>query len=296
MKILKLFTISLLVFTATARAQPGVAGLIRVGLETAQDEFIPGEAMVARIGITNLSGRTINFRATEPWLNLSIVDSQNLPVNKLEEVSIHEDFSIANGEIASIPVEVNRFFEMIDPGRYSIRMTVSVRELGDEIHSAKAAAVQVVKGTVLWEQEFGVPGREGTPPEARKFALQQAPTGRLKKLNLYVRLSDAGGAKILKTFPISTLVGFSKPEAQIDASSNFHVLNQSGQRSFDYFVFDPEGTVIIHQIHEYSDTIPSTRPRLGHDPDGRILVLQGQRRFTARDIPPNPKPISNAQP
>src|SRR6185503_3087057 len=102
--------------------------------------------------------------------------------------------------------------------------------------SSKPRMFQIVRGTKLWEQEFGVPGPAGTP-EARKFILQQA--NYQKSLKLYLRITDGSDNVVYRVFPLGQLVSFSQPEAQIDKASYLHVLFQTGARSFLFQVVSP---------------------------------------------------------
>jgi hypothetical protein len=89
-------------------------------------------------------------------------------------------------------------------------------------------------------------------------------------------------AKVFRVAPLGVLLSFTTPEAQIDRSSNLHVLFQDRARSFSYCVIAPDGEVIIRQTHDYADT----RPRLRPEDDGRIIVSGGQRRILLSDFPP----------
>ena len=126
-----------------------------------------------------------------------------------------------------------------------------------------------------------VSGTNATP-EVRKFVLQQA--NYLKsQLRLYVRLTDASGARTFRVFPIGPMVSFGRPEPQVDKFSNMHLLYQSGPHSYTYTVINPNGEMIARRTYEYVDK----RPRLAPDAEGKVLVTGGVRRPTASDIPPS---------
>ena len=74
---------------------------------------------------------------------------------------------------------------------------------------------------------------------------------------------------------------FTEPEAQIDRFNNFHVLSQTGARSFCYSVIGPDGQWVARQTYVYTDT----RPVLHVDSDGKIFVASGARRYSADDYP-----------
>ena len=123
-------------------------------------------------------------------------------------------------------------------------------------------------------------------PEVRKYILQQANYLRTQ-LRLYVRLTDASGAKTFRVFPIGPMVSFGRPEPQVDKFSNMHLLYQDGPRSFIYTVINPQGEVITRHTYEIYG---GTRPRLQPDMDGKVVVTGGARRPTKDDVPPSKEP------
>jgi hypothetical protein len=156
----------------------------------------------------------------------------------------------------------------------------------------KPTGFDVVAGTKLWEQDFGVPlpAGESKVPDVRRYALQQAI--HLKQMKLYARVTDQSESRVFACFPLGPMVSFSKPECQIDKSSNLHVLYQTGARAFNYSVVNPDGNLILRRTHEYSDT----RPVLRADREGRILVAGGVRRFSRDDLPPLSDTSTNEAP
>ena len=171
---------------------------------------------------------------------------------------------------------------METPGRYTITATVKLKQWATETSSAPKA-FDIVEGAKLWQQEFGLPMTPGSAnaPEVRKYLLQQV--NYLKgKLRLYVRITDGYGIKTFKVIPIGKALSFSRPEAQVDESSNLHVLYQNGPTSFGYTKYSPEGDTLLRQTFDYVDS----RPRLQMGREREIGVRGGLRRVSASDIPP----------
>ena len=116
-------------------------------------------------------------------------------------------------------------------------------------------------------------------PEVRKYILEQA--NYLKgQIRLYMRLTDASGARTFRVFPIGQMVSFSKPEAQVDKLSDLHVLYANGPHSFNYTVLNPDGDLLMRDTYDYV----TSRPRLQVNQEGEISVAGGVRRVTAKEL------------
>ena len=137
----------------------------------------------------------------------------------------------------------------------------------------------VISGAKLWTQDFGMPGTAGAP-EMRRYTLEQASYLR-SQMRLYLELSDASEMRIFKTASLGPTVSFSRPESQVDRTSQLHVLWQSGAQAFDYCLISPDGAVLDREI--YDDF--NTRPKLVVSNNGDVSVVGGVRRPKPGDLP-----------
>ncbi|PYJ00787.1 MAG: hypothetical protein DME25_19820 [Verrucomicrobia bacterium] len=247
-----------------------------------QDQFLAGEALPAAVRIANRSGQTLRLGGEEDWLSFSVESRENAVVSKIGEVPVRGEFALESSQTATKHVDLAPYFALGQPGRYAIVATLRIKGWDRDIVTAPKS-FYIIQGAKLWEREVGVPQTAratNAPPEVRKYILQQA--NYLKsELRLYLRVTDAGGAKVFRAVPIGTLLNFSRPEAQVDKFSNLHVIYQSGPQSFSYSVFNPDGELLTRQTHDYI----GTRPRLKPDAEGNVLVAGGVRRVTANDRP-----------
>jgi hypothetical protein len=94
-------------------------------------------------------------------------------------------------------------------------------------------------------------------------------------------VTDAQERQVYRVVPVGPLVSFSEPQAQVDASSQLHLVFQSGARSFRYFVYDSAGELVTRQTHDYA----STRPALRSNDSGKIFITGGARHFAPDDYP-----------
>jgi hypothetical protein len=242
-----------------------------------QEQFLRDESLPARVRITNRSGQTLRLGQQPDWLTFAMESREGSVVSKLGDAPVQEEFLLESSMVAVRRVDLMPYFDLSLPGRYRVTAMVKIREWNEEV-SSKPKSFEIVRGTKIWEQEFGVPGT-GAPPEVRKYALQQA--NYLKRLLLYVRLTDETENRVFKVFPVGPLVSFSRPEVQLDKQSHLHLLFQTGARAFLYAVINPNGQIVVRQTHDYA----RTRPVLKSQEDGQIFVSGGTRRVTSDDIP-----------
>lgn len=260
------------------------AALAQVTVEVvpAQAQFLPNEEIPLAVRVSNLSGKTLILGADQEWLKLSVESREGFVVSKSGEVPVQGEFALDSSKVAVKRLDLAPFFSLLRPGRYTVTATVRVPGWEQEF-SSPPAAFDIIRGTKLWEQEFGVPSTNAAAgdPEVRKYVLQQA--NYLKRLQLYVRVSDSAGAKTFGVRSVGRMVSFSQPEPQLDKFGRLHVLWQTGARAFAYRIVNPEAEVILQQTYDYT----TTRPKLRLNEDGKIFVGGGARRLTRDDLPAN---------
>jgi hypothetical protein len=246
-----------------------------------QDQFLSGEATLVGVRITNFSGQVLRLGRDNDWLRLLVEGKDGYLVPRRGEVPVQGDFDLETSTIATKRVDITPWFVIERPGRYQVTAVVRLPGWDREI-TTKPKPFDVIQGTVLWEQDFGIPTPSDVnrPPEVRRYMLQQAI--HLKQMKLYVRVADPRGERIYGMFPLGPVTTFSQPEHQIDRQSNLHVLYQTGARSFNYSLINPDGKLVARQTYEYTES----RPVLRSDPQGQIVVSGGVRRLSRDDLPP----------
>ncbi|MBK7997319.1 MAG: hypothetical protein IPK15_00950 [Verrucomicrobia bacterium] len=269
-------TLPLTVILIVATAFSTMAQLV-VEVVVDQEQFLRDEAVTVKVRVTNRSGQTLRLGADNDWLGFAIEGVDSGSVSRLAEVPVKGEFLLESAHMATRTVDLAPCFDLSQPGRYNITATVRIKEWGTETAS-KPRRIEVVRGTKLWEQEFGVPAVSGVP-ETRRYVLQQA--NYKKQLMLFLRLTDFDDHRVFRVAPLGPMVSFSQPEAQVDRKSELNVLFQTGARSFLFYVIRPDGEVAIRQTYDYA----GSRPSLRLTEEGRIFVGGGARRPTANDIP-----------
>jgi hypothetical protein len=256
---------------------------VNIEVRLDQEQFLAGEDIPVAVRIDNLSGQTLHLGKDADWLTFEVFGDQNPLVIKLGDPPVEGEFAVNSGFIATKRVNLAPYFKLDRAGHYDIKARVRIPDWGAKVENKKAKGFEIVRGNTLREFEFGVPLGTNSPattaPETRKYVLQQA--NYKKQLTLYLRLTDSTGSKIFRVFPIAQMLSFGNPEFQIDRYSHLHVLSQVGARAFNYSVINPDGDIILRQIHE----IAGSKPLLKADNDGMIFVSGGLRRPNPTDIP-----------
>ena len=266
-------------------------GQVTVEVQLDQEQFLPGESLPASVRITNRSGQTLKLGATEDWLILSIEDGNGLVLPQIADIPVQGEFTLESSKRAIKHVDLAPAYVLSKLGRYAITATVKIKQWDQQVVSAPRK-FDLIQGTPLWEQEFGLPqpaDAANRPPEVRKYILQQA--NYLSQLRLYLRVTDLSGIKVFRTVPIGLMLSFSRPETQIDKQSNLHLLYQSWAHSFSYTVFNPDGQLLQRETYDFLDS----RPHLQADA-GDIVVAGGSRRVSANTSAAAPTSPDDAQP
>ena len=272
----RIFLVVLCLFAARSHAQ------MRVEVEFEQETYLAQEPLYAIVKISNSSGQTLQMGGDDSWLTLNIESTDDRIVRQLKPLDVRKEFTLPSASRAKVPVELSKAYELSRLGRYYVTATVTMKEWGGETFKSKPAHFGISPGVKLWEQIFGIPAsKEGDRPEFRKFQLIQA--NHLKQLSLYVRLTDETEEYTYTVFPIGGVVGFSRPEPQLDRFSNMHLLYQNAANRFLYTMITPDGMVLARQTWGISE---GSRPYLKIDKEGRVSVAGGVRLQSASDLPP----------
>lgn len=263
---------------------------VSVELRCAQEQYLLGEPVIMIVEISNQSGQPLELGQEPDWLTFAVEMRNGAPVPQPGKLALPGPFRLESAQLGRVRVDLEPAFRLDKLANYLVAATLKVPGWAEPV-SSRTVSFTIIRGTTLWEQEFGLPAdplapATNRPTEARKYTLLQANT--VKQLRLYVRISEPATDKIFATFPIGNLVSFGRPERQIDRFSNLHVLHQNGARTFNYVVINPWGRLGLRETYE----VTTTRPHLRADADGKVFVSGGQRRPSASDLPP-PEPQSS---
>ncbi|EEF57272.1 hypothetical protein [Pedosphaera parvula] len=259
----------------------GLKAQVAVEVTMDRDQFLPNESVPVAVRVVNRSGQTIHLGKEVDWLTFSVESHDGFIIAKYGEVPVMKEFDLQSSERATRRCDLSPYFNLGQPGHYSVIATVRIKDWNIEL-SSEPKTFDVIQGTKIWEQEFGVPGKALTNtalPEVRKYILQQATF--MKESSLYLRLTDATETQCYKLIRVGPMSSVSHPEPKLDKASNLHLVYQTGSRIFTYSLVNPSGELIKRQTYEYANS----RPRLGIDDEGKVSVVGGSRRIASSDLP-----------
>jgi len=274
--------LSLCIFGLTWLTLVNAPAQVSVDVLLDQEQFLPSESVPVKVRITNRSGQTLHFGADANWLTFSVESADGFVVVKNSDVPVSDEFGLDSSQMATKSVDLAPYFALSRPGRYNIIATVRIKEWRAEVASP-AKGFDVINGAKLWSQDFGLPAPAGVTnraPEVRRYSLIEANYLR-SQLRLYVQVSDESEARVFKVSAVGPLVSFSQPETKLDRLSNLHVLYQSGAKAFTYSVVNPNGDIKKQEIYDYFNS----RPRLGVNDNGDVVVVGGVRRVKPAELP-----------
>lgn len=253
-----------------------------------QDKFLPAEEFQAGVRIVNRSGQPLIMGEESDWITFTVETVTGESVPQISEPPVQKPFTLESSKQATLKVDLAPCYDLRKPGNYQIRATVKIKNWNGALVT-KNVPFEIIEGTKLWEQAFGLPNSsQGDPPTVRKYTLQQA--NYLKEPRLYLRISDANGA-VLKVVNVGPILSIGRPEPTLDKSNRLHLLHQTGARSSQYLVFNPAGDMEVRQTYEYA----GSRPRLQWSDKGEIEVKGGSRQINPNDLPPESEQTSNVE-
>src|SRR5438445_11070669 len=106
---------------APARAQ------VSVEVTLPQEQFLPGETLLAAVRITNRSGQKLHLGAGEDWLAFGVESRDGFVVAKLGEPTVAGEFALESSKVATKRVDVATYFTLSHPGRHSVTAAVKLK-------------------------------------------------------------------------------------------------------------------------------------------------------------------------
>ena len=271
MRIVPLLVAALCLGSA-ARAQ------IELRLATEREFFLPGEELDVAVKVANFSGGPLTLGEQPDWIRFTVERSDSGVVNKLSEVSESGSFTLEHATVGTLHFDLMPHFVLDRPGNYRV-VAQATTPKSAEIYSSEAKSFEIVSGVRLNpDRVLGVTLPDGTIVK-RKYILQQV--NFLRKLQLYLRVTDGEENRIFKVTKLGPVVTFDPPRWVVDRQNRFHVLHRIDANTSAYHMFEPDGQAVRRELHRYTTTTPELRVNEA----GEVAVIGGVRRPSPGDIP-----------
>src|SRR5215472_12959665 len=87
-------------------------GQVTVEVVQDQDQFLPGEALRAKVRVTNHSGQTLRLGAEADWLTFVVQTREGGLVEKFGEVPVKSEFTLESSKVATTRVDLEPYFSL----------------------------------------------------------------------------------------------------------------------------------------------------------------------------------------
>ncbi len=275
---------------------------IEVRLSVAQEFFLPGEELDVAVKVANFTGGPLTLGEQPDWLSFTVERADSGVVNRLSEVEESGSFVLQHSTVGTLHFNLMPHYALDQPGVYRVVAQATLPK-SPEVFTSEPLRFEIVRGVRLnTDRELGVTLPDGTTTR-RKYILQQV--NYLRKVQLYLRITDAAESLNVKVVRLGPLVTFDPPKWVVDRKSQFHVLHRIDASTSAYHTFQPDGAQVCREFYRFTKSTPELRV----NDEGEVAVIGGIRRPTASDIPatrtnrtpeaaaaPAPKPADNAKP
>jgi hypothetical protein len=239
------------------------------------------EPIMCAVTITNQSGRALDLSDTlrNKWFGFQIETTDGRPLPPVNPDYHNEPMRIEAGQKLTRVINLAPIYPLSEFGTYRVRAAVFSPEIGRYFISPKFN-IEITEGRTLWQQSVGVPpgAGEGT---TRTYTLlaHRLPNHTM----LYLRVEDRDAGIVFCTTQIGRFISFGKPDVEIDAASQIHILQNSAPKTYLYSHFDVNGKILKQQGYQ----VFNTRPYLIKK-DNLIAVIGGVP-FNANEKAPEQK-------
>src|SRR4029077_18563621 len=99
------------------------AAQVSVEVTLDQDQFLPGEPLIAAVRISNRAGQTLHLGDDDNWLTISIEQKGGTVVPKIGDIPVRGPFTVESSGRTTRRVDLAPYFALSEVGRYEITAT-----------------------------------------------------------------------------------------------------------------------------------------------------------------------------
>jgi hypothetical protein len=240
---------------------------MQVSLEMTRALYMMHEPILAKISITNLSGKDQNLTESpgRPWFSFEVFAGKDGLIPPITPNYRLGELYVPAGKTITRNINLTPLYGLQEYGPHSVK-AVLYDAAKDEYFTSARRAFEITDGILLWKQTVGVPSDNSR----RTYSLL---THRLPNENrLYVRILNDTAGRVVSCFSIGRVLSFFPPERQLDALNNLHVLQMVGPKAYLYTSISPDGEILSRA--QYMDG--KSNPHLLREETGSVRVRGGR--------------------
>jgi len=283
----KTLLIFIIIASSTTIAQ------VNIKVRVNRVSYLKYEPVKVCINIKNTSGNVLFFGDEKtPIGKIKIIvtkDGKEILSERKTAKPIASNLSLRIGEEKQIIISLAQIYSIQKTGNYSIYVQVGHKRFRTDFRS-KEVFFNIKEGLQIWSQMIGVPEPNSTNQiQTRKVSIQLYQGQK----NDYYYLMIEDDKMVYNCTRLGTKIDTIKPQCEVDAISNIHILFQIRPRNHIYLIYDYNGK---KKQELYYTNVGNSLPRLVRDPDlGQVKVAGGKKTVEGKDIfkygqAPDPNP------
>ncbi len=218
--------------------------------------------LVVEVRIANNTGRQLHLGDVDgqSWLRFLIKRGNGAIVRPTYNFS-QPELVLEPGQGVEFGFDLTPFYNIREMGNYKLIAVVKMAGVQGDLIS-NSVDFSVVTGQKLWSRQQGMPGSD----EVRTFSLISFFDG--QDSQVFAQIESERENLVFLCLPLGNYMATSKPEAELEAGSYWHLLFRSAPGFYLYLKTDMEGKVIERRTLSSAVSIPRLMP----GPNGYAVV------------------------
>ena len=256
-----------------------VMARIGIDVKTEYPSFIRYEPIEVTVTMTNYTGNVLDFGTKDnPSGHLKLIIKGNSAGAQqvVRKTGVTAGLKFEAGSTRQISFQINNMYNFQQTSTYSLKAQVGHKRLKYDYQS-DTKRFDVRSGIKIWNNEVGVPdGGNSDQIAKREYTLLRV---HFSKDDIYaLRVEDDN--HVYNVFRLGKFIYGGKPECEVDAVSNLHILKRVKSNLFVYRVFNCSGEQMERTFYVTSQN----RPELyREDESGTVSVIGGREAVKGQD-------------
>jgi hypothetical protein len=256
-----------------ASALPAAA---QIGIEVSlnRSTYMLYEPVYACVSLRNDTGRPLLFGSNprfQGFILFDIRDRDGRPIPQRPDTGISvTGLMLRPGEIKRMVIPINKYYDLDDTGRYTVRVFISHNMLPAEYQS-RDVSFRIERGVDVWTRTVGMANIDGenadAPHRTRTYTIRIM----TESPNKYYYLVVEDERHVYGVMRVGRVFNAEHFSAEVDMLSRIHLLMPLSSKVFHYLSFSIEGENVNNSYWKVTNTIPM----LYRDPTSGIVTRMG---------------------